>query len=294
MKAFTLEPYIASAVWGGRKLIDEWGFSTDKKNAAEAWVLSALAGQSSRLENGGNFRDYLGEADAENFPILIKLIDARDDLSVQVHPTAAYCAVNEGCASKTECWLILDCDENAQLAMGFNRDVTCDEVRQALADGSIMEIINFVPVKKGDFFFIPSGTLHAIGKGIFLAEVQQSSNTTFRLYDYKRLGLDGKERELHIEEALACLDFRANTLDSSGGVGVLCDCEFFRAERLTAPAVIQSGESFCALLILEGAGNLEQADEFLDLHKGSCVFVPGNSGEYRLCGEMDVLRVEGR
>ncbi|MDR1805501.1 MAG: class I mannose-6-phosphate isomerase [Clostridium sp.] len=301
MKAFLLEPYIASAVWGGRRLIEDWGMNTQKPNAAEAWVLSChAAGQS--LAQGvplgrllSEHPEYLGALAADEFPILVKLIDARDDLSVQVHPTAEYCAATGKGQPKTECWLILDCEPGARLAMGFNQDVTREQVRAALEDDSIMELVNFVPVKRGDFFFIPAGTLHAIGKGILLAEVQQSSDTTYRLYDYNRPGMDGKPRPLHVEEALGCLDFEKQPPRESeqSDYGVLCACPEFRVERLRVEdgGELEDDDSFRVLLVLSGVGELHQGGDVLALGKGDCVFLPANSGAFRLSGELELLLV---
>jgi mannose-6-phosphate isomerase len=312
MDAFLLEPYIAPAVWGGHRLIDLWGMHTDKENAAEAWVLSGIRGQESTVRAGrfsgrrlsevlGAHPEYLGcfagKKDEGSLPVLVKLIDARQDLSVQVHPTAEYCAKTGGARPKTECWLILDCEENARLAMGFKEDVTAERVSRSLKDGSFMELVNYVRVRPGDFFFIPAGTLHAIGKGILLAEVQQSSDTTYRLYDYDRPGLNGKMRPLHIEEALAVLNFKKNDADiirSEGKEALLCSCDEFTVSRVRVSGTksLEPKEYFRALLVLKGTGTLSQSGEKLKLSKGACAFIPAGDKGYSLAGDMDVLVIE--
>ena len=215
-----LTPFVSETVWGGRRLIDEYSVVTDKRNAAEAWVMSAHKNGSSTVANGEFAGKSLREVYLEHpelggkncagfsdFPVLIKFIDAAADLSVQVHPDDAYCLKKGSGAGKTESWYILDCEPGAYLLLGFEKDITREQFRQSITDGTLTDYVKKVPVKKGDFFFIESGTLHAICKGILLAEVQQNSDTTYRIYDYGRLGFDGKPRELHgaVDLALALL-----------------------------------------------------------------------------------------
>lgn len=210
-----LTPFVSETVWGGRRLIDEYSVVTDKRNAAEAWVMSAHKNGSSTVANGEFAGKSLREVYLEHpelggkncagfsdFPVLIKFIDAAADLSVQVHPDDAYCLKKGSGAGKTESWYILDCEPGAYLLLGFEKDITREQFRQSITDGTLTDYVKKVPVKKGDFFFIESGTLHAICKGILLAEVQQNSDTTYRIYDYGRLGFDGKPRELHVEDAV--------------------------------------------------------------------------------------------
>lgn len=216
MYPIILKPYVSETIWGGRKLIDEYHVVTDKKNAAEGWMLSCHPAGESTVVNGEFAGQTLTEVlkrdpalcgsnaeRFEDFPILIKFIDARDDLSVQVHPTKEYCELTGRGQSKTECWYIIDCDEDAHLLLGFNESISKEQFEEAIKTNTLTDYTAKVKVKPGDFFFIESGTLHAICKGILLAEVQESSNTTYRIYDYGRLGNDGKPRELHVADALA-------------------------------------------------------------------------------------------
>ena len=214
MEMVKLSPFVADNIWGGTRLITEYGIKTDKDPAAEAWVLSCHPAGPSTVLNGKYQGKTLQEvylADKsicgtkgkkyEFFPLLIKFIDAKRDLSIQVHPDDEYAMRVEGEYGKTEAWYILDCEPDAELILGFNRNVTVEEFKKAAQGDEMMSICNRVKVKKGDVFFIESGTMHAICKGILLAEVQQNSNTTYRIYDYGRLGKDGKPRELHVDKA---------------------------------------------------------------------------------------------
>jgi len=206
-----LTPYISETVWGGSRLAEEYHIDPQgRANCAEAWVLSARAGASSVVQNGA----YAGMALCElykkepglfgcagEFPLLVKFIDARDDLSVQVHPRDTEGVLLPGEAGKTECWYILDARPGARLYLGFREEISLDEFARAIQEGTLMEYVRPFEVRAGEFYFIPAGTLHAIGRGVLLAEVQQNSDTTYRVYDYNRPGLDGKPRELHVADA---------------------------------------------------------------------------------------------
>ena len=223
-----LKPAIKDYIWGGRRLIDEYGFETNGEIAAEAWMLSCHKDGTNTVLNGfyaGKTLDcVLAEwGFTERFPILIKLIDAKQKLSVQVHPDDAYALENEGELGKTEMWYVVDCEPGAKLAYGFNENISADEFEKRIKDNTLDDFINYVPVKKGDVFFISAGTLHAIGEGILIAEVQQNSNTTYRVSDYGRLGADGKPRELHIAKSLESVDFTLGVPEPVRNV----KCEFF-------------------------------------------------------------------
>lgn len=200
-------------IWGGNRLREEYGKELDSDKIAESWELSCHKDGQSMIV-GGEFdgktlSDYIeakGKSAVlgkncdrfEYFPVLIKLIDAKDNLSVQVHPSNDYALRVEGEYGKTEMWYIVDCDPGAELLYGFKHEISKEEFAERIANNTLLEVTNNVPVHKGDVFFIESGTLHAIGKGILIAEIQQNSNTTYRIYDYGRVGKDGKPRELHV------------------------------------------------------------------------------------------------
>lgn len=314
MKLYPMKliPYVSETIWGGRKLIEEYHVETQKSNAAEGWMLSCHESGSSSVANGDfagkslpevvkEFPELCGKnAEAfSDFPILIKFIDARDDLSVQVHPTKEYCELTGKGQSKTECWYVIDCDEDASLLLGFKDKISPEQFKDAIANNTLTDYVERVKVKKGDFFFIESGTLHAICKGILLAEVQESSNTTYRLYDYNRLGNDGKPRELHVEDGAAVTklekytqpDFSNGALNSEGRK-LLADCPLFKVWKLDVDGEksdAAGADSFVSLLVMDGEGELEACGEKLALTKGDSIFIPANAGEYTLSGKLDII-----
>lgn len=307
-----LLPFVSETIWGGRKLIDEYGVKTEKNNAAEGWMLSCHEAGSSSVENGmfagKSFADVIKENPAlcgknaekfDDFPILIKFIDAMDNLSVQVHPTKEYCALTGKGQSKTECWYIIDCEEDASLILGFKDKISPEEFKSAIENNTLTDYVENVKVKKGDFFFIDSGTLHAICKGILLAEVQESSNTTYRIYDYNRKGADGKPRELHVEDGAAVTklekysqpDFSNPALDTDER-RLLADCPLFKVWKLETKGEfsgVAQDDSFVSLLIMSGEGTLECCGETLCLKKGDSIFIPANAGGYKLSGNFEII-----
>ena len=299
MYPLKLDAPIKDYLWGGTRLKTEYGFKTDKEKAAEAWVLSCHKDGESIVLNGemkgkklsevlniwGNDALGVNAARFPYFPLLIKLIDAKDKLSVQVHPDDEYALKNEGEFGKTEAWYVVDCNEGASLIYGFKKEIPKEEFRRRIEDNTLLEVCNIVPVKKGDLFFIPSGTLHAIGEGILIAEVQQNSNTTYRVSDYGRLGADGKPRELHIEKAVDVTETIPPKMpygktgeiikESFGERRHLASCEFFDMETLSlnGKTEIFREDSFVSLVILSGEGKLLGGEE-IPLKKGDSFFIP--------------------
>lgn len=211
-----MSPVFKDYIWGGNKLKTLYQKNSPYEITAESWEVAVHQDGNSIAQNG-EFKgmniaqiydilgqDLVGENNAQkSFPLMLKLIDAKDNLSVQVHPDDIYANKNEnGQLGKTEMWYIIDAEPNAQLIFGFNRNITKDEFESAIKENKLKDILNYVDVKKGDSFFIKSGTVHAIGKGILLAEIQQNSNLTYRVFDWNRVGADGKLRPLHIDKAL--------------------------------------------------------------------------------------------
>ena len=239
--------------------------------------------------------------DCQNFPIMIKLIDAKDNLSVQVHPDDAYALKNEGELGKTEMWYIIDAEPGAELLYGIEKEITRQELADSLKNGTITEICHHAPVKKGDVFFIPAGTIHAIGKGILLAEVQENSNTTYRLYDYGRLGNDGKPRQLHVQQGtevcslkpLPLVDKRQQAaLSSDCTAELLVSCEYFNTysiELSGANHLKADNESFHTFTVLEGNLVLTHQGEKLPMDAGQSVFLPANMGEYTIEGQAHLI-----
>ena len=315
MKILKLTPAIKDYIWGGTRLSKEFDMVSFTDRQAEAWVLSCHEAGHSIVENGGDKGRTLAEVIAEKgkgclgtncekfsfFPILIKLIDARDNLSVQVHPDDDYAMRVEGEYGKTEAWYIMDCDEGAEIIYGFKKDITKEKFRKSIEENTLLEYVNRVKVKKGDIFFIEAGTLHAICKGILLAEVQQNSNTTYRVYDYGRLQ-DGKPRELHVEKALDVTSTKA--IDASGkpmgetvkkdgySETLLTSCELFTMKKLEIEekaTVVADSTSFVSLVCLDGNGVVMHGDTCVTLYKGESVFIPASYGEVEILGSLTVI-----
>ena len=217
MSILKLKPSCKDYIWGGHRLAEEYGIQSDKDVLAEAWVLSCHPDGPCVIVNGPNAGKTLAQYIQENgsqalgthcrrfrdFPILVKFIDAAQNLSVQVHPGNRYALAEEHQYGKTEMWYVMDAAPNSFLYYGFKREVSQEEFARRIQEDTLLEVLNAVPVQKGDVLFIESGTIHAIGAGILIAEIQQNSNVTYRVYDYGRVGKDGKKRDLHIEKALA-------------------------------------------------------------------------------------------
>lgn len=311
MYILKLNPVFKDYLWGGTKLRDEYGFKSDLSKLAEGWMLSCHKDGENTVENGEFIGktltevinanpDYLGEngKNFEYFPILIKLIDAKDDLSVQVHPDNEYAMRVEGEYGKTECWYILDCEEGAKLIYGFNRTISSDEFKEKIADNTFLETVNKVKVKKGDLFFIEAGTLHAIGKGILLAEIQQNSNTTYRVYDYGRLGADGKPRDLHVAKAIDVTNCTppVRSTDPEGEF-VVCDgysrqlltkCDLFNVEKaLISNEFVDTADekSFVSVLVTDGQGTINN----IKIKKGDSLFIPANYGDFTVKGNIEII-----
>ena len=230
--------------------------------------------------------------------MLIKLIDAKDNLSVQVHPSNDYALRVEGEYGKTEMWYIVDCDPGAELLYGFKHEISKEEFAERIANNTLLEVTNNVPVHKGDVFFIESGTLHAIGKGILIAEIQQNSNTTYRIYDYGRVGKDGKPRELHVEKAKDVTNLvppkypttaqGAPAAIQGGTETLLRSCEYFNVNKLELDGTtrLTAGEgSFNSLLVLDGTFEVAAGSDKATAKKGDSLFISAGTGDYTVSGK---------
>ncbi len=288
-----LKPVIKDYLWGGRRLIEDFGFETEKDSAAEGWMLSSHKDGTNTVLNGAlagkSFDEALkafGSKD-ETFPLLIKLIDAKDKLSVQVHPEDSYHKAAEGESGKTEMWYIVDCKETAQIVYGFKYDISKEEFEKRITENTLDEVMNYVPVKKGDLFFIPAGTLHSIGGGILIAEIQQNSNVTYRVSDYGRLGADGKPRELHVKKALDVTKTEKTTIPYGavgeiaehrfGRVRSLASCEYFKTKAISLDGGFGINcKDFVSLLILDGNISVKYEEGLIEAKKGDSIYVPEN------------------
>lgn len=296
MPILKLKPACKDYLWGGERLRGEYRIQSDCHPLAEAWMLSCHPDGPSVIENGPfagrTLAEYLQARDGEktDFPILIKLIDAARDLSIQVHPSDEYALAREGQQGKTEAWLVLDAEPGAFLYYGFRGTPSAEEVAAAAKTGALTDLLQAVPISRGDLFFIPAGTVHAIGAGVLVAEVQQNSNVTYRVFDYDRLGADGKPRPLHLQKALEVMDRCPARRDHDFG-GHLVRCPYFTADLLTAPHEEVCGrKGFTSLLVLDGSGVLACGEERVEVRKGDSLFLPAGSGRWELTGTRRVLR----
>ena len=231
----------------------------------------------------------------DEFPVLIKLIDAQDNLSVQVHPSDEYAQKFEGQLGKHEMWYIIDAAPDSFLYRGLNRPVSKEEFAERIENETLTEILQKIYVKKGDRFFIPSGTIHSIGNGILLAEVQQSSNVSYRIYDYGRVGADGRKRDLHIKKALDVADLSAADI-AEKNYPHLAACDYFTVDKFNLDGKITSRlagtvteKSFLSVLILDGRGIISAGIETLNYKKGDSFFLPAGSGKWQIEGVADIL-----
>ena len=307
MEMFKLIPACKDYLWGGNRLASEYGIKYDGDPLAEAWVLSCHKDGCSVVADGEYkgmsldtlFKDKGKELigsnckDAAEFPILIKFIDAKKALSIQVHPDDEYAREHEGQLGKTEMWYILDAKEGAFLYQGFDHEISRDEFEERIRNNTLTEVLNKIYVKKGDVLFIPPMTLHAIGEGILIAEIQQNSNVTYRIYDYGRLGADGKPRQLHIQQSLDVTSLTKPEKYSCAS-GHLVSCDFFEVDHV----LIKEDESyegaaddksFVSIIAIAGDMSVNCGDKNESLSKGESLFIPAAMGKFTIEGIGEVL-----
>ena len=316
MKIEKLIPAFKDYLWGGTRLRDVYKKPCDLDKVAESWELSTHPAGESRIsggEYGGvTLTEYfkanpgvLGEhvQKFESFPVLIKLIDAKEPLSIQVHPSDEYALKAEHEYGKTEMWYIVDCDPGASLYFGVSRTVTPEEFRNRIENNTVEKVLNRVPVRPGDVFFIEAGTLHAIGGGILICEIQQNSNCTYRVYDYGRRGADGQLRELHIDKALDVSrltpsEGTGKALEtqtiSGGSMTRLAECRYFTADRFNVESEVSifiGAGSFISLTAVEGAGQISGPENTVDFSPGDTLFIPAGSGAVTVRGKSTLIAV---
>ena len=308
-----------SMIWGGTKLLDPacgWNLRSEYEKIGEAWKLTCREKEMSFIENGeykgvslGSFIDREGQKvigagfKESTFPLLIKLIDACDKLSVQVHPDDDYAARVENGCGKTEMWVILEADPGAELIYGLNPGLSASDFEKAVREGRYDDVLCRKEVHKGDDFFIPSGMVHAIGKGILIAEIQQNCDLTYRVYDYDRRQPDGTLRQLHVEKALAvtrpftqaeidAIRFESVTKDERGDETVLAHCRYFKTRRYAVDKIRDasvSKDSFQNLLCLEGSGEIVCGGVSYPIAKGDDYYLPAGMGDYQIKGNLTIL-----
>jgi mannose-6-phosphate isomerase len=307
MGMYRLKPACKDYLWGGHKLVEDFGIEYEGDICAEAWLLSCHEDGKSIVADGqyegkslDELIDILGKEclgtacrDKEDFPILIKFIDSRNPLSIQVHPDEEYARTHEGQHGKTEMWYVLDADEGAYIYRGFSKSISKEEFEKRISDNTLEEVLNKEYVKRGDVLLITPGTLHALGGGILLAEIQQSSNVTYRIYDYGRLGADGKTRPLHIKQALDVTKLE-RPLKYVSNNGYLLSCDHFVVNHeIITPDSSYIGNaderSFASIIFIGGSAKIIYGSDTTTVRKGESLFVTAGSGEFTIEGDAEVL-----
>lgn len=313
MEIFRLNPVFKDYIWGGTRLKSDFGFKSEYDKVAEGWMLSCHKDGKNEII-GGEFDgltldEVIEKKGKENivgkraldfpyFPVLIKLIDAKDNLSIQVHPDNDYAKKVEGEFGKTEIWYVLDATDDAELIYGFKKKISSEEFVSAIENNTLTDVLNSVKVKKGDLFFIEAGTVHAIGKGTLIAEIQQNSNSTYRVYDYGRVGADGKPRELHVKKAVDVsvteppkYDIKPMGEPVDRGdytETLLTKCDLFTVNHydVNGRLELETDEaSFNHILVVDGQGKIND----MELKKGDSFFVPANFGKYEIFGNTEII-----
>ncbi|MBQ7921551.1 MAG: class I mannose-6-phosphate isomerase [Clostridia bacterium] len=311
-----LRPVTKQAIWGGSKLIENYHKTAPFDKIAESWELTVRSDGVNIIDNGvfAGMRldqyieqdpcNILGcDADGERFPLLVKFLDAFDDLSVQVHPDDAYALAHADDLGKMEMWYIMEAEPGAQLVYGLKDDCTLDDFAHAVTSGETESVLRYVPVKAGECYFIPHGLVHAIGAGILIAEIQQNSNVTYRVYDYNRRQADGTLRQLHVAQAMdvvrsytdAEISAQRYSREMPVNDDVLCDCQYFKVTKYTSAGdgsvhFSVDERSFASLLVLSGEnGQILCGDFSCDVQKGESYFLPAGLGDVTVAGELTLL-----
>lgn len=298
------EPGLKERVWGGNFLQTEFKKNAEPgKKIGESWEISGVQGDVSVVSNGflaGNTLEeiievYMGDLVGEQvydkfgneFPLLIKFIDAREDLSVQVHPGDSLARERHRAYGKTEMWYIIEAGEDARIYSGFKKDTEKAEYQESVADSSLPELLNSDLAQKGDVFFIPAGRVHAIGAGVVLAEIQQTSDVTYRIYDWGRTGLDGLPRELHTDLALDAIDFKAShnriirKTPDLNSEEKLVECNYFTCALLNLDSPAERSyvnlDSFVIYICTEGSFTISGQGESTEVSKGETVLIPASN-----------------
>jgi mannose-6-phosphate isomerase len=311
-------PILKDKIWGGSKLQKLFDKNADSDNLGESWELSGIKGDESMVTNGAlsdkslvdlieTYKsELLGkkvfEKYGSNFPLLFKLIDANDNLSIQVHPDDEMALKRHNSFGKTEMWYVVDAEPEGGLIVGFKEDCTQEIYKKALSEGKVESLLQKVNVSKGDVFFIPAGLVHAIGKGVVVAEIQQSSDITYRIYDFERKDAEGNERELHVDQALDVINFKASKnpkidYKSTKNESIqLAQCNYFTTNKLelSESLVINYADidSFVVYMCLSGSFKVESTSAVLQVNAGDTVMIPANIDTIKLIPETEAELLE--
>ncbi|MFT0800934.1 mannose-6-phosphate isomerase, class I [Bacillus swezeyi] len=303
------KPVFKERIWGGTALA-AFGYDIPSEQTGECWAFAAhqngqsvvLNGEYKGLTLGGlweNHRHLFGDLEGDRFPLLTKILDADQDLSVQVHPNDAYAMTHEnGELGKTECWYIIDCKEDAEIIYGHHAK-TKEELISMIELGEWDKLLRRVKVKPGDFFYVPSGTVHAIGKGIQILETQQNSDTTYRLYDYDRKDAAGNPRELHLEKSIDVIDIPSapdqqtvqyeQTDDLQAAL--LIECPYFSVKKwdVKGAACLKQEKPFLLISVIDGEGRIMSSENEYSFKKGDHMLLPSGFGEFKLMGHAECI-----
>ncbi|EOS8060712.1 mannose-6-phosphate isomerase, class I [Enterococcus hirae] len=307
-----LKPVFQEKIWGGSRLRSVFGFDIPNDKIGEDWAISAHPHGVSVVENGEyqgqkldelwqNHKELFGNPTEPVFPLLIKILDAEDELSVQVHPDDAYGMKHEGELGKTECWYIIDAEPGAEIIYGHHAK-TREELAEMIQEGRWDGLLKKVPVKKGDFFYVPSGTIHAIGKGIMILETQQSSDTTYRVYDYDRKDANGNTRELHIQQSIDVTTVPAITPQiqmkevrkGNSSIVTYLETEFFNVYEWDIKGItsFKKQAPYTLATVIGGAGELVVNEKIYPLTKGASFILPNDVTEWTVQGELSIIASE--
>ncbi len=312
MEPLFMEPVFQEKIWGGNSLHSEFGFDLPSEKIGEDWAISAHPHGVSTVQNGPfkgqkldqlwrDHQELFGNQEGDVFPLLVKILDAADDLSVQVHPDDDYALKHEGEFGKTECWYIIDAKPGAQIIYGHTAK-TREELAQMIEEGRWDDLLHKVTVKKGDFFYVPSGTIHGIGKGIMILETQQSSDTTYRVYDYDRKDDQGNPRKLHIDQSVdvTTVPARENTLNisenkqGSSSVITYLQTEFFNVYEWQVHGFLKLNKQapYTLATVTDGYGKLIVEDKTYELTMGTSFILPNDVKSWELQGEATLIASE--
>jgi mannose-6-phosphate isomerase len=298
-------PIYQDRIWGGKNLEKVFGRTIHGDHVGESWDLSSHPNGTSIVENGVLAGKSLNEiileykeklmgkkfAHEKSFPLLIKILDANDNLSIQVHPDDEYAQKVAGEEGKTEAWYVVHAKEEAQIIYGLKNHITKEGFIRAVENNQIMDAVKKVPVKSGDMIFVPAGTIHALLDGVMVYEVQQNSDTTYRIYDYDRVGDDGKRRELHIEKAMEVINFaeQPSTIFKNTSV----HCQHFSMEKLSIAGEIaeKTKDQFLIYCVIEGSGEIRYKDVVESLRAGETVLIPACLGNFMIKGNLILLKI---
>ncbi len=311
MDIIFLEPVFKDYIWGGQKLKQIFKKNTPYDITAESWEISTNKNGVNKIINGEYKDKYLNEifeeknlrtkifgtkcAEMQDFPLLIKYIDAKQNLSVQVHPDDEYARKYENDFGKNELWYIMDCPENAKLVCGLNENVTRENLNDIVRSEKINENLRYIDIEKGDSIYIPSGTIHAILSDTLVCEIQQNSDLTYRIYDWDRVDKNGNSRQLHINKAIDVIDLnsKVKTIKSQNdNYKNLLDSEFFKVDKITINNEYLSNsseETFYAINVVEGGGKVFSNNKEYVINCGDSFIIPAQLGKFKIDGKMIIL-----